>query len=303
MLPRMKKSTTFFDKSKGTFLNFLFYTPLVLLILFVNACQVCSLILRPFSPSLFRRFNWACGKFWWGCVVFLMEKVRKIQFIFSGEKTPIKESVAVIANHQEMVDVTAIFSLAYRKKRLGQLKWFAKDILKYVPGVGWGLSIAGNFFVKRNWLRDQKRIDHVFARVLREKEPMWVISFLEGTRITPEKLKLSQQFSRERRLPVFEHLLTPRTKGFEAMIRSLRSQLDAVYDVTIAFPEGTPSLTQIFRITKINIHVRRFPIQALPFGEKEIGQWVWKLFEEKDELLKYFNTHKAFPGPIIADPI
>jgi len=305
MLHKLKAPSSFFQRLKATITAFINFTPLAISILIVNLLQFCSLLVKPFSPRLFRRINCAFGYLWWGSVVFLMEKIRKIEFIFSGEKTPVGESVALIANHQSMADVTAIWSLAIRKKRLGQLKWFAKDILKYVPGAGWGLYISGHFFVKRDWLRDQKRIDKVFERVLREKEPMWVISFLEGTRITAEKLKHSQQFCKERSRPIMEHILAPRTKGFEAIIRSLRSGLDAVYDVTIAFPDGIPTITQLFcgYITKVNIHVRRFPIQTIPLTDKEIGDWVWKIFAEKDELLKYFVRHNSFPGPVLYDPL
>lgn len=305
MLPKLKAPSSPFAKITGAIRAFFYFVPLASSILVVNFLQVCSLLVKPFSPPLFRRINWSFGHFWWGSVVYMMEKVRKVEVIFTGDKIPEKESAAVIVNHQGMVDVTAVFSFALRKKRLGQLKWFAKDILKYVPGVGWGLSIAGNFFVKRDWLKDQKRIDKVFERFKIEKEPMWVISFLEGTRITAKKLKASQRFCKERGRPILENVLAPRTKGFEAVIKSLRESFDAVYDVTVAFPEGIPTLTQVFcgYVSKMNIHVRRFPIHTIPLTDKEIGEWVWKLFVEKDDLLKYFAVHKNFPGPLLSEPL
>lgn len=305
MLPHYDESShSLFEKLKGVWLILCFFPFMALHAVLINVVQILFYPLKWIAPQRFRELNWGLGGSWWGLAVIIMEKFRKIEVEFTGEKTPIKETVIIIANHQAMADVTPIFSLAYRKKRVGQLKWFAKDVLKYVPGMGWGLYIAGNFFVKRNWMRDQKKMDQIFAKVLENKEPMWLVSFLEGTRITAEKLKRSQKFCMDRHRPVLEHLLAPRTKGFEAVVQSLRSHLDAVYDVTIAFPEGTPSMIHLFGgyIHKINVHVRRFPISNLP-SDQELGEWVWKVFAEKDELLKYFLKHKAFPGPLISDPI
>ncbi len=297
MLPKLDPQPKFPQKLWGLFTGFFYFTPLLIGMFLVNLTQFFALLIKPFSPHIFRRINWACAYSWWGTSVFMMEKLKGIKIVFTGDEVPPEENAIVIANHQEMTDPNALFCLALRKKRLAHLKWFAKDIIKYVPGAGWGLYIAGNFFVKRDWLRDQKKIDKVFERVLKEKEPMWIISFLEGTRITPEKLKRSQAFCKERGRPVFEHVLAPRTKGFEATVQALRTHLDAVYDVTIAFPEGTPKISHLFLgyIHQIHMHVRRFPIQSLPTNEKDIGEWVWKVFEEKERLLQYFLEHKRFP--------
>jgi 1-acyl-sn-glycerol-3-phosphate acyltransferase len=303
MLARYNSHHTGLEKVKGALFCTLALTMMGVFALLINVIQILSIPCLLFSKKFSRKIHRTLAFSWWGSAVLLMEKYKRVELVFTGEKVPLKENVVVIANHQSMADVAPLLALAYRKKRLPHLKWFAKDILKYVPGMGWGIYLAGNFFVKRDWLRDQEKIDKVFERVLRDREPMWLISFLEGTRITAEKLKKSQTFSKERGRPVLEHLLAPRTKGFEAVIRSLRAHLDAVYDVTIAFPQGTPTLITLFSgyIHRIDIHVRRFPIQSLPFSEQELAEWVWRVFAEKDELLKHFVKYGFFPEPRLSE--
>lgn len=298
MMPQIQSPLSRFQKIKGFILGIFYFTPLLLLMVMVNLTQLFSLVIRPFSPKLFRRIQWVCGYSWWGTASFFMEKIKGIELHYSGDDVPEKENVILTANHQSMVDVPAVFCYALRKKRLGQLKWFAKDILKYVPGPGWGLYIAGNFFVKRNWLRDKSKIQKVFSKVLKDQDPMWLITFLEGTRITPEKLKKSQDFCKKSGRPILKHVLAPRTKGFEAAAQNLRTHIDAIYDLTIVFPEGIPNVFQLFcgYVHKINVHVRRFPVESIPLQEPEIKEWVWKLFQEKDELLEYFIKHKSFPA-------
>lgn len=44
----------------------------------------------------------------------------------------------------------------------------------------------------------------------------WLTIFPEGTRCRPDKLREAQTFSVQRKLPVFQHTLVPRTKGLLA---------------------------------------------------------------------------------------
>ena len=55
-------------------------------------------------------------------------------------------------------------------------------------------------------------------------------------------------------------MLIPRTKGFVASVEGLGDHLNAVYDFTIGYVDGVPSLWQYItgRVKQIHIHVRRF---------------------------------------------
>ena len=77
---------------------------------------------------------------WWGWCATAAKRINGTEVVFHGDPVPVGENAVVLLNHQEMTDVCVMFALAQAKERLGDLKWFVKDIVKYVvPGVGWGM--------------------------------------------------------------------------------------------------------------------------------------------------------------------
>ena len=119
---------------------------------------------------------------------------------------------------------------------------------------------------------------------------MWTITFAEGTRLLPHKLERSRAFAVERGLPQLKHLLLPRTKGFVATVQGLREHLDAVYDATIAYENGVPSLWQWAKgyVQKAHLHVRRFPMDDLPQDDAALNEWLYARFQEKDARLEHY---------------
>ncbi len=268
------------------------------LLVVINLFQTSTLLVWLFSRKLFWFLNRCCAAFWWGLVVFWFEKLYGMKVVFTGDNVPSGENVVLIANHQGITDVPAIMSFGLRKRRLGDLKWFVKDIIKYVPGPGWGMLFLGCIYVKRNWFADKGRIYKIFDRFRRSKIPFWIISFVEGTRITSEKLKRSQKFARAKGLSIPRHVMIPKAKGFAASVTALREEIDAVYDVTIGYPQGIPLAWQIVQgeVKEIHVHVDRVDITELPTEESELTHWLQKRFEMKDRLLAHLYVHKAFPN-------
>jgi 1-acyl-sn-glycerol-3-phosphate acyltransferase len=255
-----------------------------------------SLVLRPFSLRTFRAINRWGANTWWGFTLRIAEWGYGTHIKLSGDPLPPREHTILLVNHQQMADITFLMYLGRAKQRLGDMKWFVKDIIKWVPGVGWGLLFLDSLFVKRDWAADRASIDRTFASIIRGRVPLWLMLFPEGTRITRSKLERSQAFARERGLPVLRHLLTPRTKGFAASVQGLRQHLHAVYDVTIAYPTGVPTLVQYIRgYGRIaHLHVRRFAIEQLPELEDELGAWLHQRWQRKDLQLEHFYAHGAF---------
>lgn len=216
--------------------------------------------------------------------------------VYSGDAVPSGENVILFCNHQQMPDILALMPLADRCGRLGDMKWFAKQPIKYVPGVGWGMQFIDCIFLKRDWTADAARIRRTFNSLLKHGLPFWLISFSEGTRITESKLKRSQEFSRRTGSPVLNHLLVPRTRGFVASVMALRERTHAVYDVTIGYEPGIPTLWQLFqtRLRRVHLHVRRFPISELPTAEKGLANWLTDRFVEKDKLMERFLSQGSF---------
>ncbi len=263
-----------------------------------NLAQTASLVLVPFSRRTFRRFNRWCADTWWGWCVTAAEKVNRTKIVITGDDLPVDENALVVSNHQQMPDITALMALARSKGRLGDLKFFVKQALKWVPGVGWGMQFLNCPFLRRDWTRDGATIRRTFETLVRERISMWLVSFAEGTRVTSQKLRHSAAWAAERGVDATNHVLIPRTKGFVATIEGLGDHLHAVYDVTIGYVEGVPTLWQYITgaVHRIHLHVRRFPARELPADERGLQDWLIARFREKDLLLAHFYEHGAFPA-------
>lgn len=263
-----------------------------------NSAQLLSLGIKPISPAGFRRFNRWAADTWWGWCVTTAEQLHGAHVGVSGDEVPLQENAIVIANHQQMTDITFLMIWARQKERLGDLKWMVKDPLKWVPGVGWGMAFLDCVFVKRDWAADRASIERTYSRLIESRVPLWLVSFPEGTRFKPEKLRASQAYARQHGQPVLEHVLVPRTKGFVAAVRGLRGHATAVYDVTIGYQEGVPTLWQYVKgfARLAHLHVRRYPLADLPEDDDELARWLLQRFAEKDRLLDYYYRHGAFEG-------
>lgn len=263
-----------------------------------NAAQVASLVVRPLSGKAFRAFNRWAANTWWGWTVDAAHRLHGVEIVVTGDDLPVAENAIVVANHQQMPDITFLMRLAQRKDRLGDLKWFVKRQVKYVPGVGWGLSFLDALFVNRDWAKDRESIERTFSHITTNRVPLWLILFAEGTRITPEKLERSRRHAFVRGQPAPQHVLVPRTKGFVAAVQGLRGHVAAVYDVTIGYERGVPTLWQYVRgfAPRAHLHVRRWPLADLPTEDEALSRWLLARWQEKDALLAGFYEAGAFPA-------
>ena len=267
------------------------------LLIIINAIQTASLLVRLFSGRAFRAINRGVAFFWIGLCVIWSEKLLGTKPIISGDDVPDRENAIVISNHQQMPDIPVSWMLARRKRRTGDVKYFVKDSLKYVPGLGWGMLFIYCIFVKRDWTRDREAIRQTFRKILTYQIPLWCISYVEGTRLRPEKLARSRNFAERHGLKAPRHIQLPRTRGLVATVQGLRTHASAVYDLTIGYVDGVPTLWQMAEgfVPVVHLHVRRFPIEELPREDQEISDWLFRRYEEKDELLEHYYRHGSFP--------
>jgi 1-acyl-sn-glycerol-3-phosphate acyltransferase len=253
----------------------------VYLICLINPLQMLSLVILPFSRAAFRKFNCTCAAHIWGIWVWQARHIVRIELRYTGDDLPVGENAVVVSNHQSMADIMVLLFVAHRCQRLPDLKFFVKDMMRYIPGPGWGMLFIDCIFVKRNWNRDRAGIEALFSKFMAEQIPIFLVSFLDGTRLKPKKLKRAQEFARERGLYVPQH-----------------SHLDAVYDLTLAYErKPVPSLVDCFavRVQIIDIHVQRIPMDELPIGdEAALEAWVQASYRAKDERLAAHAQHGVF---------
>lgn len=267
-------------------------------LLVLNVAQLASLAMVPISRRAYRRFNAHCANLWWGGCVVAAEKVWGTRLVVTGDDVPTDENALLVSNHQQMPDITALMAFARSKGRLGDLKFFVKHALKWVPGIGWGMQFLSCPFLRRDWTRDRASVQRTFHSLVQERIPFWLVSFAEGTRVRPAKLEASNAWGAERSLEPTRHVLWPRTTGFASTLQGLGPQLDAVYDVTIGYVGGVPTLWQYVTgaVRRIHVHVRRFPIAELPPSDDDRKVWLMDLFRAKDRLLETYYATGAFPA-------
>jgi 1-acyl-sn-glycerol-3-phosphate acyltransferase len=266
----------------------------------VNAAQLLSLGVRPFSRGAFRALNRRLAALWLGLCSRGARALHGVHLVVTGDPVPPGENAVVVANHQQMPDVPLLAMYAATKDRAGDLKFIVKEPLRYVPGLGWGMAFVDCIFVKRRWTDDRATIERTFARLVRDRVPFWLTMFPEGTRLTPRKLERSRAWAELHRAGAApRHVLVPRTRGFAAAVSALRPRLDAIYDVTIGYEGGVPTLWQYVEgFARVgHVHVRRFPVAALPTDDAALAAWLRDRFAEKDELLEQYYRDGVFPGP------
>ena len=262
-------------------------------IILINIIQICSILSIPVSKKFFRRINTFLAGSWWSSAEWVMRK-SGIDVVISGDTLFPKENIILISNHQGMSDIPVLFKLAKEMKQIDHMKWFIKDVIKYVPGIGWGMLFLDGLFLKRNWDKDKQKIEGTFKKFFKDNIPIWLILFPEGTRFRPEKLKLMERIAKSKKLPPPSHVLLPRAKGFTASVQGLRGHCKAVLDATIIYEDSAPTLKDLVlgKVSKVHLHVKRFEIDDLTDDKEELNQWITQRFYIKDEMIKKFQESR-----------
>lgn len=260
----------------------LIFVPLLL----INVIQILSFAVYPFSKVGFRKVNTFLAGSWWSSCENIM-KWLGVDVVLSGDKVPQGENVILISNHQGWGDIPVLFKLAKETKQIGHMKWFVKDVLKYVPGVGWGMLFLDCLFVKRNWHKDKEKIEGTFRKFFENNIPIWLMIFPEGTRFRPHKLKRMEKIARKKNLPALSYVLYPRPRGFVASVQALRGHCQAVYDVTIIYEGEVPTFSDLFlgKVKKVNLHVRRFELDSLSDDRASLNDWIMERFCIKNKMI------------------
>lgn len=268
-------------------------------LLIINALQTLSILWKPFSLKWFRRYNSFWAHHYWSYVGFMAKTFGGMSVEITGDSLPHHENALVLANHQSAVDIVVQLIVGRTYDRLGDMKFFVKDVLKWVPGPGWGMVFLECIFMKRNWSEDRARVVQQLRIFQKERVPVWVNIYPEGTRLKPSKLAAAQDFARKSNLPMPRHVLIPRVRGFLATIEGLEGHLHAVYDLTIAYPHRAPTLWDLLsgQGTPVTVEIKRYPIEDLPADEEGRSAWLLKLYQDKDKRLETLMSQlKPAPG-------
>jgi 1-acyl-sn-glycerol-3-phosphate acyltransferase len=217
------------------------------------------------------------------------------------EGLSIRDWYMMIANHQSWVDILVLLRVFNR--RIPYLKFFLKQSLIWVPLLGlawWALEfpfmrryskaeIAKNPSLKGKDIEKTRKACEKFRH-----NPVTIINFLEGTRLTSQK--------HEQQKSVYQHLLMPKAGGLAFTLAAMNGQLHSLLDVTIYYPQGRPSYWEYAcgQVKEIRIHVRQLPIPSEMLGDysddaefrNRFQAWVNQIWQEKDLLLEQMHTSR-----------
>ncbi len=269
-------------------LNVLFWVPILLFFAILKLILPFKAMRLLIDPILLRIAEaWIAGNSGW------MGLTQRTQWDVQGiDGLDYRSWYLVNCNHQSWVDILVLQHLFNR--RIPLLKFFLKQQLIWVPIMGlawWALEFpfmrrhTEEFLKKHPEMRGK---DQATTRKACEKFaliPTSVMNFLEGTRFTRAK--------HQRQKSPYKHLLKPKAGGIALALNAMGDKFQAILDVTIVYPDGTPTFTQFLsgKLKRVIVRVRRLPVpQDLAQGDyagdaavrEAYQQWVHQLWLDKD---------------------
>ena len=235
------------------------------------------------------------GECWIFCNKAWINLLHKPKWKVNGfQKLDSKNWYLVTANHQSWADIFVLQSITNRN--IPMLKFFMKDVLKWVPIIGlawWALDMP---FLKRYTKdqleknpklrgRDIEQLKKSFGRYSRY--PVSIFSFAEGTRFTEDK-KLKQKSP-------YQKLLLPKTGGI-ALALSTMPYIKSFINFTIKYDSEHRTFWKFLcgKMNDVTVEVEIIEIPESFFGNdylndesfrQEIKDWLNQIWLKKDKLL------------------
>ncbi|MGP4714279.1 MULTISPECIES: acyltransferase [unclassified Psychrobacter] len=205
----------------------------------------------------------------------------------------------LVSNHQSWVDTSIVQYIS--EKRLPLTRFFTKFELIYIPVIGQAFYFLDFPMMRRHSkeqiaknpaLKGKDIIEAKRACALLKDKPFTLLNYLEGTRFTSAKHKSQNS--------PYTHLLKPRAGGLALAISALGDEIDSILDMTIVYPDGIPTYSDLWKgnIKRLGVDVRHIHIPdglatAIKDGRYETDEaikvqmfdWVEQIWQQKDQLI------------------
>uniref|UniRef100_A0A7S0MU81 1-acylglycerol-3-phosphate O-acyltransferase n=1 Tax=Pyramimonas obovata TaxID=1411642 RepID=A0A7S0MU81_9CHLO len=275
-----------------------------------------TLAVRPFNRHLYFSYVSTVFGVYWYSSLYIIEHFNGTKVKLYGELPLASDSVLVLSNHKCDLDYTYLWSAIARvdPRRIGLFKAVLKEAIKYVPVFSWGLKASGFLFLSRTWETDRIHIKKWAQAMGRDKIPMYLVLYPEGTRYTERRKVKSDEIAKEKGMPLFEsELLLPRTKGLVLLVQCISSYVTCILDMTIAYAKkdgtllkgsemGTSVLKKVASgqspMATVHIHFKRHQMKDLPPEEDKLADWCQEAWRQKDTLLTTLARTGSFPSPL-----
>jgi 1-acyl-sn-glycerol-3-phosphate acyltransferase len=241
-------------------------------------------------------------------LIFRALRITRIELeLQGGEALAPNGWYAVVSNHRTWSDILVLQNSLWGI--IPPLKFFTKQQLIWIPLLGVAMWLLGFPYVRRASKEQIARNPELLAedraatieacRRFRD-HPTSVLNFLEGTRFTQSK--------RDAQQGRFRNLLNPKLGGLSYVISGLEDKLHKILDVTIIYPDGTPTFWDLLqgrcRIVKVLVQCRDLP-EDLHENDSDrvraaLGPWIEELWREKDARLGPSGSGQPALAPGVA---
>ncbi|MDZ7825134.1 MAG: acyltransferase [Gammaproteobacteria bacterium] len=246
--------------------------------------------------------GWVSGNRW------LFRHLLRVRFDVRGTRELRRDDwYLVISNHQSWTDIVVLQTLF--RDLVPPLKFFTKQQLLWLPFLGfamWALDFPFMRRYSREYLEQHPEMRGRDLETTREKcerfrpTPTAIIIFIEGTRNMPAR--------HDAQASPYRNLLRPRAGGVGFVLGAMGDQLDSLVDVTLAYPDGTPSFWDFLcgRVDRVIMDVQLSPLpENLAGGDYvrdeayrlEIQEWITELWRRKDARIDALKNEDAESAP------
>ncbi|XP_014249729.1 lysocardiolipin acyltransferase 1-like isoform X3 [Cimex lectularius] len=233
--------------------------------------------------------------------VALMEILFGTEFVINGDAILPWDRSVLVMNHRTRLDWNFLWAALHYGTVIPahRLKFVLKSPIRHAPGPGWVMQMAGFFFIHRKWETDQKLLSSMIEYLQELEHTYQILIFPEGTNLTENSTQRSNEYADKYHLPHYKQVLHPKTTGFTYLVQKMSSvnQLDAVYDLSVAYPGTLPEtefdVLRGYFPEQVHFNIRRYPIDQLPVDDEELKHWLSNIWKDKeDTLIQFYESGK-----------
>lgn len=167
------------------------------------------------------------------------------------------------------------------------------------------MQMNGFLYITRRWEEDRGRLSRTLDYLIALDSRTQLLIFPEGTDLTKSSKEKSDKYALQHHLPLYTYTLHPKTTGFAYLVQHLQraNYLDAVYDLTIAYPDYIPQ-SEIDLIKgkfprEVHFHIKRISSADIPaYDDSTLRKWLEDKWSDKETILQEFYERKAFSTQI-----
>ncbi|KAL0266626.1 UNVERIFIED_CONTAM: hypothetical protein PYX00_009118 [Menopon gallinae] len=235
----------------------------------------------------------------------------------------LEEKTLVVANHQSTADVPLLMATFNAKRNiLPHLMWIMDRVFKFT-NFGIVSVLHQDFFIVSGKDRREASLTalrkHLHSSFI-PRHRKWIVLFPEGGFLRKRRAT-SQRFAQKNNLPILKNVSLPRVGALRVIMENIgythevveleneekpvRNHTDAskirwVVDITIAYPRGEPLdlptiITGSRPPCRTILFYRVYKSSEIPLDKEEMTNWLYKIFQEKEEMLEKFYTTGVFP--------